>query len=148
MKTTHKATHTFYGFRVATSRTDDGGTETTVSHPVAVDVLFRYYTRRSRIHAQQRLAVEWTELWETRSPGNDFDDSADFKSFVGVEPTSNNWDYDYLGYGLRLSFGGGKTVFLQGEEAADLYDQLESCEDAAQIVEMMAVYEEFAEIDE
>ena len=60
----------------------------------------------------------------------------------------NNWDYDYLGYGLLLSFGGGKTVFLQGEEAAELYDALESCELVTDIVTMMADYEEYAEIGE
>ena len=65
----------------------------------------------------------------------------------GGEAYGEGW-YHYLGYGLLLSFGGGKTVFLQGEEAEDLYDQLESCEDVTQIIEMIAAYEEYAETDE
>jgi hypothetical protein len=80
MKTTHRANYTFYGFRVSTSRTDGGGTETTVSH--GVDVLFRYHTKRSRVHVQHRRAVEWTESWETRLPGSDSDDSESFAGFL------------------------------------------------------------------
>ena len=80
MKTTNHTTHTFYGYRVSTSRTDDGGTETTISH--GVDVLFRFCSKRSRIHAQHRLAVAWAESWEARAPSSVLFDSESFAGFV------------------------------------------------------------------
>lgn len=40
------------------------------------------------------------------------------------------WDYDWLGYGLLLIAPCGQTVFLQGEEASQLHDELEACESA------------------
>jgi hypothetical protein len=36
------------------------------------------------------------------------------------------WDYDWLGYGLTITAPCGKDIFLQGEEASDLYDRLEA----------------------
>lgn len=36
------------------------------------------------------------------------------------------WDYDWLGYGLLLIAPCGQTVFLQGEDASQLHDELEA----------------------
>jgi hypothetical protein len=55
------------------------------------------------------------------------------------------WDYDWLGYGLLLRFGGGRSVFLQGEEASELYDELEACEDSETLALVMSAYEDIAE---
>ena len=44
------------------------------------------------------------------------------------------WDYEWLGYGLVISSPDGKEIFLQGEEASQLHDELEECS-----------YEEFQE---
>ena len=38
------------------------------------------------------------------------------------------WDYEWLGYGLVISSPDGKEIFLQGEEASQLHDELEACE--------------------
>lgn len=35
------------------------------------------------------------------------------------------WDYEWLGYGLTITAPCGKDIFLQGEEASELYDRLE-----------------------
>ena len=55
------------------------------------------------------------------------------------------WDYDWLGYGLLLRFGGGRSVFLQGDEAGYLYDELEACEDSETLALVMSAYEDIAE---
>ena len=56
-------------------------------------------------------------------------------------------DYDWLGYGLLLKFDTG-TVFLQGDEAGELYDQLEECATSEELELLMGDYAEFAEEDE
>ncbi len=53
-------------------------------------------------------------------------------------------DYDWLGYGLLLRFDNG-TVFLQGEEASELYDQCEVCETSEQLELLLDGYSELAE---
>jgi hypothetical protein len=53
-------------------------------------------------------------------------------------------DYDWLGYGLLLKFDNG-TVFLQGEEASELHDQLEACGTSEELELVMGDYAEFAE---
>jgi hypothetical protein len=53
-------------------------------------------------------------------------------------------DYDWLGYGLLLKFGNG-TVFLQGEEASELHDQLEACGTSEELELVMGDYAELAE---
>lgn len=53
-------------------------------------------------------------------------------------------DYDWLGYGLLLKFDNG-TVFLQGDEAGELYDQLEECSSGEELELLMGDYAEFAE---
>lgn len=53
-------------------------------------------------------------------------------------------DYDWLGYGLLLKFDNG-TVFLQGDEASELHDQLEACTTEEQLELVMGEYAELAE---
>lgn len=53
-------------------------------------------------------------------------------------------DYDWLGYGLLLKFAHG-TVFLQGDEASELHDQLEACTTDEQLGLLMGDYAELAE---
>jgi len=54
-------------------------------------------------------------------------------------------DYDWLPYGaLLLRFDNG-TVFLQGEEAAELYDQCEARETSEQLEMLLYEYAELAE---
>ena len=54
-------------------------------------------------------------------------------------------DYEWLPYGaLLLRFDNG-TVFLQGEEAAELYDQCEACETSEQLELLLDGYSELAE---
>ena len=55
-------------------------------------------------------------------------------------------DYDWLGYGLLLKFDHG-TVFLQGDEASELHDQLEACEDEEQIGLILGDYSDLVEED-
>lgn len=53
-------------------------------------------------------------------------------------------DYDWCGFGLTLTFDKG-TVWLQGDEASELYDELEACETEEQQQLLMDDYSEFAE---
>ena len=53
-------------------------------------------------------------------------------------------DYDWLGYGLLLKFSNG-TVFMQGDEASELYDQLEACATSEEIDLRLGDYAEMAE---
>lgn len=53
-------------------------------------------------------------------------------------------DYDWLGYGLLLKFDHG-TVFLQGDEASELHDQLEACDSQEKIDLLLDQYSELAE---
>jgi hypothetical protein len=56
-------------------------------------------------------------------------------------------DYDWLGHGLLLKFDHG-TVFLQGDEASELHDQLEACEDEEQIGLILGDYSDLVESDD
>jgi hypothetical protein len=53
-------------------------------------------------------------------------------------------DYDWLGYGLLLKFSNG-TVFIQGDEASVLYDQLEACATSEEIDLLLSDYAAMAE---
>lgn len=53
-------------------------------------------------------------------------------------------DYDWLGYGLLLKFPHG-TVFLQGDDASSLYDELEACESQEDVEMLAGGYSDFAE---
>jgi hypothetical protein len=53
-------------------------------------------------------------------------------------------NYDWLGYGLLLKFDNG-TVFLQGDEASELYDQLEECSSVEEFGLLIGDYAELAE---
>lgn len=55
-------------------------------------------------------------------------------------------DYDWCGFGLTLTFDNG-TVWLQGDEASELYDELEACETEEDRQMIMGEYAEFAEED-
>ena len=54
------------------------------------------------------------------------------------------YDYEWLGYGLVLKLGGGE-VFLQGEEASELHDQLEACGTEAELEALLGEYEVLCE---
>jgi len=56
------------------------------------------------------------------------------------------YDYEWLGYGLLLRLPNG-TVFMQGDEASELYDQLESITDEATLEMVLSEYSEAAEPD-
>lgn len=46
------------------------------------------------------------------------------------------WSYDWDGYGMEIEGPNGFSVYLQGDEASDLYDALDQCEteDQQQII--------------
>jgi hypothetical protein len=54
------------------------------------------------------------------------------------------YGYDWLGYGLEISTPYG-TVFLQGDDASELYDALESCEDDGAIARILSAYDDISE---
>ena len=54
-------------------------------------------------------------------------------------------DYDWLPYGALLLRFDNRTVFMQGEEAAELYDQCEACETSEQLELLLSEYAELAE---
>jgi hypothetical protein len=56
-------------------------------------------------------------------------------------------DYDWLGYGLLLKFDHG-TVFLQGDDADALYDELEACATSEELDLILGEYAEIAEAEE
>ena len=56
-------------------------------------------------------------------------------------------DYDWLGYGLLLKFDNG-TVFMQGDEASELHDQLEACGTGEEIDLLLSEYADLAEEEE
>jgi len=56
-------------------------------------------------------------------------------------------DYDWCGFGLTLRFPNG-TVWLQGDEASQLYDRLEACETHSQVVNILDEYSHLAEEDD
>ena len=56
-------------------------------------------------------------------------------------------DYDWCGFGLTLTFDNG-TVWLQGEEASELYDELEACETEEQQQLLLGEYSVCVEVDE
>lgn len=51
------------------------------------------------------------------------------------------YDYDWMGYGLRITTPKG-TLFLQDEDAALLYDELEACGTAEEIENILCEYED------
>lgn len=51
-----------------------------------------------------------------------------------------DYDWEWLGYGLLLKLPNG-TVFLQGDEAAELYDELESITDSDILEAVLSEYE-------
>lgn len=55
------------------------------------------------------------------------------------------WDYDWLGYGLTITSPCGKEFFLQGDEASELYDQLEACTTDKQTQAILSQYEVLCE---
>ena len=57
----------------------------------------------------------------------------------------SDYDYNWQGYGLTLQFPNGKDAFLQGEEASELHDQLESCETKEQVEMIISEYEVLVE---
>ena len=50
------------------------------------------------------------------------------------------YDYDWLGHGLEISTPTG-SLFLQGDEASALYDELEACSTAEQVEAILCEYE-------
>ena len=52
---------------------------------------------------------------------------------------AGEYDYDWLGYGLILHLPEG-TVFLQGDEAAELYDELDQITDQAVLGAVLSEY--------
>jgi hypothetical protein len=54
-----------------------------------------------------------------------------------------DWDYD--GYGGTITFPDGRTVYLQGEDAADLDDQIEECETDEQVEMVLSAYDHITE---
>lgn len=54
------------------------------------------------------------------------------------------YDYDWLGYGLVITWPGG-SVFMQGDEASELYDQLEACTEDEQVQLLLSGYEDCCE---
>jgi hypothetical protein len=55
-------------------------------------------------------------------------------------------DYDWLGYGLRITWDGG-DLFMQGEEASELHDQLEACETQEEVDLILSEYADVIEED-
>lgn len=53
---------------------------------------------------------------------------------------SSEWSYEWLGYGLTITAPCGKDIFLQGDEASELYDQLEACETDQQVQDILGEY--------
>jgi len=56
--------------------------------------------------------------------------------------------YDWQGIGLEITFDGGKSVFLQGEEGSTMHDQLEACETGEQADALMSEYSVLLEADD
>ena len=54
-------------------------------------------------------------------------------------------DYDWLPYGALLLRFDNRTVFMQGEEAAELYDQCEACETSEELELLLYEYADLAE---
>ena len=51
------------------------------------------------------------------------------------------WSYEWLGYGLTITAPCGKDIFLQGDEASQLHDELEACETDEQLQDMLGEYD-------
>ena len=51
------------------------------------------------------------------------------------------YSYDWLGYGLEITTPNG-TCFLQGDEASELYDTLESCETDESVALVLSAYDD------
>lgn len=48
--------------------------------------------------------------------------------------------YEWLGYGIKLTFNGGPSAFLQGDEANALHDALEGCQTEDEVEAMISEY--------
>lgn len=53
-------------------------------------------------------------------------------------------DWNYQGFGGTITFSDGRTVWLQGDEAAELDDRIEACENESQIEAILSAYEHIA----
>lgn len=56
--------------------------------------------------------------------------------------------YEWLGYGIRLTFNGGPSAFLQGDEANALHDALEGCQTENEVEAMISEYSVLIEEDD
>lgn len=63
----------------------------------------------------------------------------------GAEFGNKGWDWDYANGGLALSYDGMEVAFLQGDEASELYDQLEAASTPEQIGMILDPYLELNE---
>jgi len=54
------------------------------------------------------------------------------------------YSYNWLGYGLEL-IGPNGSVFMQGDEANELYDELEACETDELVVLLVSAYDHVME---
>lgn len=57
-----------------------------------------------------------------------------------ITQASGGWTYEYAHGGLSVAQSGKEVAFLQGDEAAELYDQLESAQTDAQVDAMLGPY--------
>lgn len=55
------------------------------------------------------------------------------------------YDYDWHNYGALTITTPAGTCFLQGEEASELYDKLEACENQEQVDMILSAYEHVCE---
>lgn len=51
------------------------------------------------------------------------------------------WSYEWLGYGMTVTAPCGKDFFMQGEEASELYDQLEACSTDEEVQAILSQYD-------
>ncbi len=56
--------------------------------------------------------------------------------------------YEWQGIGLEITFDGGKSVFLQGDEGSTMHDELEACETGEQADALMSEYLVLLEADD
>lgn len=50
------------------------------------------------------------------------------------------WYYEWLGYGLVIYSPDGKEIFLQGDEASQLHDELEACSSSDEFQNRLSEY--------
>ena len=58
----------------------------------------------------------------------------------------SGYGYEWLGYGLEIETPNG-SIFLQGEEASELHDQLEACQTDEEIELILCDYGDAIESD-